>query len=115
MSAQATMWQCARDLLHQGGVGDVVETGAAVLDGDDAAGEAERAGLLDELLREALCLVVLGHARGDLALRPVPRKLDQLALLLVEPELHRCADSTQSANRLVELPRERISLVNAPT
>ena len=77
-----------RDLLHQGGVRDVVETGAAVLDRDDAAGEAERAGLLDELLREALRLVVLGHARGDLALRPVPRELDQLALFVVEPELH---------------------------
>ena len=77
-----------RDLLHQRGVRDVVETGAAVLDGDDAAGEAERAGLLDELLREALGAVVLGDPRGDLALRPVPRELDQLALLLVEPELH---------------------------
>ena len=77
-----------RDLLHQGGVRDVVETGAAVLDRDDAAGEAERAGLLHELLREALGLVVLGHAGGDLALRPLSRELDQLALLLVEPELH---------------------------
>ena len=77
-----------RDLLHQGGVRDVVETGAAVLDGDDAAGEAERAGLLHELLREALGAVVLGDARGDLALRPLARELDQCALLVVESELH---------------------------
>ena len=66
----------------------MVETGAAVLDGDDPAGEAERPGLLDELLREALRAVVLGHARGDLALRPLARELDQCPLFVVESELH---------------------------
>ena len=67
-----------RDLLHQRRVGDVVEAGAPVLDGDDAAGEAERARLLHELLREPLGAVVLGDPRRDLAHRPLPGELDQL-------------------------------------
>ena len=72
------MWQCREISSIRRGVGDVVEAGAAVLGRDDAAGEAERAGLLHELLREALLAVVLGHVRGDLALRPLARELDQL-------------------------------------
>ena len=67
----------ARDLLHQRRVRDVVEAGAAVLGGDDPAGEAELAGLLDDLLRETLLAVVVGDAGRHLALRPVARQVDQ--------------------------------------
>src|SRR5436190_1539093 len=93
----------ARDLLHQRCVGDVVEAGTAVLDRHDAAGEAELAGLLHELLREALELVVLRHAWGDLALAPLTGEVEKRLLLVAEAEFHRQRILRETANRLVEI------------
>jgi len=53
-------------LLDADGVGNVVESGPAVLLGHDPAEEAELGGVLDDLGRVALLAVVLGDVRSDL-------------------------------------------------